>query len=160
MNIRDGRDPLTGRNQTDNASAGRESDWMDGLDVIDAYTRAEAIEDGVLVEVSPQEANAAGFGCPVALTREAWFSCVEREILHGGQHEEPEEAENRRLRDLLRAAALTVSSAPPDSFSLAFTARGIPPEPGSTPQEVRLIVCGGPGDAGEPVITVMLPGED
>jgi hypothetical protein len=32
--------------------------------------------------------------------------------------------------------------------------------PGKEPEEIDLIAVCGPGDAGEPVITIMLPGED
>jgi len=40
-------------------------------DLIYAYTRAQAIEDGVLVDVS-ETAREAGFRWPVALTAEVW----------------------------------------------------------------------------------------
>lgn len=44
--------------------------------VIYAYTRAQALADGVLVDVS-NAAVEAGFKVPVALTRAAWDDCVE-----------------------------------------------------------------------------------
>ena len=43
---------------------------------ISIYTRAQAIEDGVLVDVT-ETAREAGFRCPVALTSEVWADCVE-----------------------------------------------------------------------------------
>ena len=43
--------------------------------VISTYTRAQAIEDGVLVDVG-STANEAGFKWPVALTSAAWADCV------------------------------------------------------------------------------------
>ena len=39
--------------------------------VIFAYTRAQAIEDGILVDVS-ETAREAGFRIPVAITRTVW----------------------------------------------------------------------------------------
>ncbi len=44
-------------------------------DLISSYTRAQAIADGVLVDVT-ETAKEAGFRCPVALTRAAWADCV------------------------------------------------------------------------------------
>ena len=43
--------------------------------VISTYTRAQAIEDGVLVDVG-STAQEAGFKWPVALTVGAWADCV------------------------------------------------------------------------------------
>ena len=43
--------------------------------VIFAYTRAQAIEDGILVDVS-QTARQAGFKIPVAVTRTVWSRLV------------------------------------------------------------------------------------
>lgn len=45
-------------------------------EAISTYTRAQAIEDGVLVDVS-EIAKEAGFKFPVAVTRAAWADCVE-----------------------------------------------------------------------------------
>jgi hypothetical protein len=45
-------------------------------DVISRYTREQAIEDGVLMDVS-EAAREAGFRIPVALTRAAWAEYVE-----------------------------------------------------------------------------------
>src|SRR5215813_517786 len=44
-------------------------------DLIYRYTRAQAIADGVLVDVSTA-GREAGFEFPVALTRAAWERCV------------------------------------------------------------------------------------
>ena len=45
-------------------------------EVISSYTRTQAIDDGMLVDVSHM-AREAGFSFPVALTRAAWSDCVE-----------------------------------------------------------------------------------
>ncbi len=44
-------------------------------DLIYRYTRAQSIEDGVLIDVSAV-AREAGITYPVALTRAAWERCV------------------------------------------------------------------------------------
>src|SRR4051794_20666265 len=44
-------------------------------EIISRYTRADALRDGVLVDVS-STAREAGFKYPVALTRVVWERCV------------------------------------------------------------------------------------
>ena len=53
--------------------------------VIMSYTRAQALEDGVLVDAGPL-AREAGFHWPVALTRAVWEDCVS---LDGGRQPPP-----------------------------------------------------------------------
>jgi hypothetical protein len=48
---------------------------FEGADPIHSYTRADALRDGVLIDVSPA-AREAGIRYPVALTRAAWQRCV------------------------------------------------------------------------------------
>jgi hypothetical protein len=48
---------------------------FDHADVIHHYTRADALRDGVLIDVSPT-AREAGILWPVALTWAAWERCV------------------------------------------------------------------------------------
>lgn len=48
----------------------------DDAPVVHAYTRAEAIEDGFLVDVT-ETAREAGFRVPVAVTRGVWAEAVE-----------------------------------------------------------------------------------
>jgi len=44
-------------------------------EVVSVYTRAQAIADGVLIDVS-EMAGEAGFRWPVAITAAAWEDCV------------------------------------------------------------------------------------
>jgi len=44
-------------------------------EVISTYSRAQALEDGVLVDAAPT-AREAGFKWPVAITSAAWADCV------------------------------------------------------------------------------------
>lgn len=45
-------------------------------DLIHAYTRADMLEDGELIDVT-EVGREAGFTVPVALTRSVWADCVE-----------------------------------------------------------------------------------
>lgn len=45
-------------------------------EVISSYSRKQAIEDGVLIDVT-EAANQLGFRVPVAMTSAAWGDCVE-----------------------------------------------------------------------------------
>ena len=49
---------------------------LTAADLIHSYSRAEAIADGVLVDVT-KTASEAGFKVPVTITRAAWADCVE-----------------------------------------------------------------------------------
>ena len=49
---------------------------FDDADLIHRYTRADAIRDSVLIDVSAT-AKEAGFKFPVALTAAVWSKCVE-----------------------------------------------------------------------------------
>ena len=132
---------------------------------IHTYTRAQAIEDGQLIDVSTT-AREAGIVWPVAMTSAAWGDCVawtdETEARKGytGQ------SESGRLWDVVWMLSLAVRGAlrcgldvsmQPLYYSLLRTpaaGRGV------MPRKATLKFMVGPGDQGEPVITVMLPSED
>lgn len=121
--------------------------------LVHAYTRAQAIEDGVLVDVS-EVAREAGFKVPVALTAAVWADCVAwdnaREVCH--------QDESGRLWDVLAMASFEARAhrhAQSLGFSLLRVRSG-----GLRPERVRLVLHIGPGDQGEPVITILQPGED
>jgi hypothetical protein len=120
-----------------------------------AYTRAQALEDGVLVEVS-ELAKEAGFRFPVAMTRGAWTDCVE--WLEQDQRQMSQD-EVARLRDVLLLASHAARRSSGDQ--LTFTIHRVPRDGCSThPEQVTLQMLIGPGDHGEPVMTILLLGED
>lgn len=141
---------------------------MSDFEVIFAYTRAEAIADGELVDVS-KLAREAGVKFPCAVSRAVW----------GRYCEVPEGTVGQdvvgRTWDvvwMLRCAARR-SAGEEISFKLhvALPDKGDwqknenLPEAGSgltreTHRLVTLKALCGPGDDAEPVITVMLPNED
>jgi hypothetical protein len=118
--------------------------------VIFAFTRAQALEDGVLMEVS-QMAREAGFCVPVALTAAVWQECVKVPDAC------PWQDERGRLWDVLTVLRWSANSAG-DRQELKFFVAVQNDELG--PREIELKAVCGPGDEGEPVITILLPDED
>ena len=120
------------------------------MEVIFAYTRADAIRAGVLVDASAF-AWEHGICYPVALTRAVWEQCVTIPKSSAYQNE------FGRLWDVLtmlgRAMLMHL-----DESEASFSVLVQNDERPARPQRLRA-VCG-PGDNGEPVITVMLPEED
>lgn len=67
--------------------------------ILEAYTRSQAIQEGLLIDVS-QIASSLGFAIPVALSRAAWAACIEWTPNGKPRAIDPELAE--RLRELLQ----------------------------------------------------------
>ena len=124
-------------------------------EVISSYTRTQAIDDGILVDVS-HTAQEAGFSFPVALTRAAWSDCVEWS--EADSKRQTYQDESGRLWDVLWMASRAARRGGQEiRFQLYRVPRG---GRGMRPRLVTLKAICGPGDDGEPVITIMLPGED
>ena len=121
-----------------------------GFNSISVYSRASAIDDGVLIDVTPA-ARIVGFPIPVAMTIAAWDDC-----LTGSDDNTPLE-ENQRLRDVLRGAIIA-AKLNGDKSVLGFDV-ACSSDSGET-SLITLTMHIGPGDEGEPVVTIMLPGED
>lgn len=124
-----------------------------GFSAVHTYTRAQAIADGVLVDVT-RTAREAGFKVPVALTAAVWADCVAWNPAVALQPQD----EAGRLWDLLSMAALEARRAP-DAVEQRFGVLRVPSR-GWRPELVELMAHIGAGDHGEPVITIMQPGED
>jgi len=126
-------------------------------EIIFAYTRADAISDGVLVELSDQIVSEAGIKVKVAVTRAVWDGYLAPSFLD----ELPGQNVEGRIWDLLwmfGCAARRTRHASTIQFRVLFVTMK---ESGSIVTEDVLLkaVCG-PGDEGEPVITIMLSWED
>ena len=129
------------------------SPLFEEADLIHVYTRAQAIEDGCLIDVT-EVAKEARFKVPVALTAAVWADCVSWDNNAEKRHQD----ERGRLWDVLWMAALAGTKSPNDS-TVPFAILRIPHR-GSKARQVRLVMTIGPGDDGEPVVTIMQPGED
>lgn len=121
--------------------------------VISAYSRAQALADGSLIDVTDL-ARDAGFTVPVAVTAAAWSDC----IAWNPEQEVAPQNETGRLWDTLAMARFT-AGLHADSCRLRFPLMRIP-RGGLRPTLTHLILTIGHGDHGEPVITIMHPEED
>ena len=151
------------RNEND-----RPTPWGEPIHV---YTRAQAIADGVLVDLTTARddkghllCQQAGFRVPVAITRSAWAKTVEaggtwkrdgegeRLELSGGQ------SLTGRLWDvlwMLRLACKQAGGTDRVHFAVLVDVHG-----NGCRESVKLWSLCGPGDDARPVITIMLEGED
>lgn len=121
---------------------------------IHTYSRAQALEDGLLVDAGPS-AREEGFKVPVALTLAAWEAAVAWRQPGGLQ-------ETRRLVEVLKLARTRASWAlvrREDMSSLLFQVKVVPTG-ALRPRCLALKLSLGAGDDGESVVTISLPGED
>jgi hypothetical protein len=126
---------------------------FENADLIHRYTRADAIRDGVLIDVSAV-AREVGFRCPVALTAAVWTKCVA--VPPGVLCQD----EAGRLWDVLTMLRFAVRGRSGGASGVRFGVRVRNDNRDGTPPLVRLKALCGPGDDGAPVVTVMLPEED
>lgn len=126
--------------------------------VVYQYTRAQALADGILVDVSLL-AREAGFTLPVAITQGAWHDCVAWSEQDSGN--QLYQDESGRLWDVLWMAVNVIRSATGCGNRLLFSLCRVPRDGKSTKATaVTLKLIIGPGDQGEPVMTILLPEED
>ena len=135
-------------------------------EVIYAYTRAQAIDDGVLVDVT-KTASEAGFKWPTAMTRAVYDRYVEVPPELTGQQDI-----QGRLWDIAYMLWVTVRTNKINGdrgefnllvrfpSSMEWQSNESPHAEGGGLRLVTLKSISGPGDNGEPVITIMLPFED
>jgi len=124
----------------------------DEVPIIFRYTRAQAIEDGVLIDLTSW-GRETGFVVPVACTSAVWHQWIvpPEEVQQLGQ------SERGRAHDLLWVLFCAIRAGGHGNhvlFKVGFQQ--------SARQHVTAefrAVCG-PGDDGEPVLTIMLPDED
>jgi hypothetical protein len=130
---------------------------FDDAEIISVYSRAQAIEDGVLVDLCQGEHGAlvkeAGFKFPVACTAEVFADCI-------SLTDAAERAGNDikgRLWDVLWMLKLAIRRAQ-RTDRIHFTVLVVRDRVRPTPTEL-VAVCG-PGDDREPVITIQFAGQD
>jgi hypothetical protein len=132
-------------------------------ELIYAYTRADALRDGVLVNLS--QAAALGFRVPVAITSAAYTDCI------AWPHPNPELPDILRLREeivLLTAREEAQAQhrrrqwgSEERADRIDFVVEAVTMEEGLVEMvKVPVYMVIGPGDDGKPVGTIMLIGED
>jgi hypothetical protein len=127
---------------------------FEGAPVIFSYTRAQAIEDGVLVDLTAW-AKETGLRIPVACTSTVWHGY----IVPPKGTKELGQSERGRVHDvlwLLNVAIRADRDAPRDQIRYRVLFLQAP----SKTEEVTLKAHVGPGDDGEPVVTIMRQDED
>ncbi|MCY4264620.1 MAG: hypothetical protein OXE78_07165 [Gammaproteobacteria bacterium] len=125
--------------------------------VISIYSRAQAIADGILVDVSSM-ALEAGFKLPVAITRAAWKDCVEWSEQDNSA--QVYQDESGRLWDVLFMAYYAICTSRETGDRLHFSLYRVPKDGSSAEaEEVSLKLIVGPGDSAESVVTILLPDE-
>lgn len=117
-------------------------------DIISTYTRRQALDHGVLVDIS-ETAREAGFTWPVAITAEVW--AMINDIPASKRYQDVQ----GRLWDVVYMASLATRRGP-GGRQLLY--KLIMHHKRKTYVTLKLIA--GPGDHAEPVITIMLPWQD
>ncbi len=121
---------------------------------IHAYTRDQALADGVLVALDPKLCKEAGFKYHVAVTRRVFDTCVD---LTDMAKEMCNDIAGRQwdvlwmLRDAVKRQRESTTEMLFEFYCVINRRR---------PQKVRLKSVCGPADDGSPCITIMYPDED
>ena len=141
--------------------------------VIFAYTRRQAIEDGLLVQLSgpgyegdqwmPKMVAEAGIRIPVAMTVEVFNECVSP--TDDSHTLAPCQDIEGRLWDVLWMLASNVRATRGNASELTYTMRVVPNIPTGSkrtprPKKVILKAVIGGDDDGSPCITIMYPHQD
>ena len=116
---------------------------------ISVHTRAEAIRDGDLRDITPV-AKEAGFKYPIAISNGV-YAIVNEAVKHGGKDEKGV------LWDILTMLRYMIHSAKGDRINLSVI---IWRKETGHDMLTDMYAVVGPGDNLEPVITIMLPRED
>jgi hypothetical protein len=129
------------------------AELFENADVISCYTRAQAIEDGVLIDLSALAPDVCRqhYKHPIACTAAVW-AMIEAAV------NDPDAGNDVAgvVHDLLWMSRMNVFLRP-DASTVLFTCLIV--ECGR-PRERRFKLVVGPGDYGEAVITLSLTNED
>ena len=126
-------------------------DQINGFNVIHTYTRAQAISDGVLIDIT-DFAKPYGYVVPVAITATLFNGYVKpnKELEKVGQSIEG------RLHDLLMLLLYRIRTQGEGKAILNFSVDFVMKANPYKTETVEVIAEYHPGDNGEPVMTIML----
>jgi hypothetical protein len=143
----------------DNSRRSSTCTLFDDAEIISTYSRRQAIEDGVLVDLRQGELNDlindAGFRWPIACTSTVFFACIDLTPV-------ARQAGNDiggRLWDILQVMRHAVrKNGSEPTTELFFDVLVVRDR--TKPTLTKLKVVAGPDDDGRPCLTVMFPDED
>lgn len=121
-------------------------------DIIYGYSRADAIRDGLLVDVS-ETAKEAGFVFPVAVTSAVWHDAIEPPKGTEGNQDV-----KGRLWDMLVILSVEIRRQRGTGDMVYFSPLFVKAA-GEKATPIRLRAVCGPGDDAEPVITIFMGNE-
>jgi len=124
----------------------------DEFEVISRYTRADAIADGVLIDVTAT-AKEAGIKYPTAVTQAVFEQYIR---VPDGVRDQDEAG---RLWDLLWMLRIAIRQTASNTDSLRFPV-AVKQTESAGPVPVSLKALCHAGDEGEPVVTILLQEED
>lgn len=123
---------------------------FEDFEVIDVYSRTEAIDDGFLVDLS-SIARESGIRYPVAVTSTVYADCIAFPVWSEGVDERERAID---LMTTIQALARSSKGEREIHFQMPFE-----DETGECQPMALKVVCG-PGDFGEPCLTVMKTDEN
>ena len=118
-------------------------------EVISSYSRKEAIEDGMLVELIPEMVKEAGIRHPMAITTAGW-QLIDDAVKKGGKDLEGV------IWDMLTMFRLNAKKSTGNEFIFEIL---IWEKHVGKDRLMKFKAICGPGDTLEPVITIMIPNE-
>ena|ERR1700761_5165868 len=130
--------------------------FSEQTEIISSYSRAEAIEDGVLVDMRQEPfgslAREAGITWPIAITAAAFAECVEVSNTRGHSCQDIK----GRWWDVVWMFRRTRREISPLEARWTLMVR----DPDGRLRQKELKCLSGPADDGSPCLTFMLPNED
>jgi uncharacterized protein DUF6573 len=143
----------------DNSRPSCTSTLFDDTDIISSYSRGQAIEDGVLVDLRQGELNdllnEAGFRWPMASTSSVFFECID---VTPAARRAGNDIKGRLwdiLQTMKNAMRRTGNTLTTELFFDVLVVRDR-----IQPTLTKLKVVAGPDDYGRPCLTIMFPEED
>lgn len=128
--------------------------------VIHSYTRAQAIADGALVDITAT-ATEGGIAFPVAMTASLHADCVTWTAEDEASKGETGQSEKARLWDVVWMTLNAIRRSRAGTTEVIVTMYRVPRTGDSLDaEEIRFKAVCGPGDRSEPVITLMGLDED
>jgi len=140
-------------------NSNNDAKFFSSFEILSTYSRTQAIEDGVLIEVDPKVSQEAGFHTPVAVTSAVWDKFIQWED-EDTKRQTVQDLDGR-LWDILYMLRVAINKQPSNTNQIIYSLYVVPRGgQAKKPHPIKLKALIHGGDQGEPVITIMLPNED